>query len=181
MHTRVFFTIFLVGGGELAFGDNFWSLSRMESDGGAGLTSRTESDEGHLEKLSAVAKMPPTAKLEQILVFIAYNRAFWYSFELKSSQNWEKNKVTFLKFSGTKLSWGTGSGQIAGTVVGWGGRQNFCCVGGDPSHPGKNPAYHCWAQIICFKITISIFKKGSDDFKMTHKTCSISVWGSVSP
>ena len=34
-----------------------------------GLMSGTESDEGDLEKLSAEAKITPTAKLEQILVF----------------------------------------------------------------------------------------------------------------
>ena len=42
-----FFTEFLVG--ELAFGDDFWSPSGMESDEG-GLTSGMESDEGVLGK-----------------------------------------------------------------------------------------------------------------------------------
>ena len=36
---------------------------------GEGLTSRTESDEGDLEKLSAEVKKAPPAKLKQILVF----------------------------------------------------------------------------------------------------------------
>ena len=56
---------------------------------------------GDLEKLSTEAKNAPTAKLEQILVLSATKRAFWCSFELKSSYiNWEKNEVEFLKFGG---------------------------------------------------------------------------------
>ena len=53
-----FFTKFFMGG--LAFGDDFWSLSGTESDGG--LASGTESDEG-LDKLSADAKNSPYSKI----------------------------------------------------------------------------------------------------------------------
>ena len=55
------FTKFLVGGGgKLAFGDNFQSLSGMESDGYGGLASGTESDGGGGEigkKLSPYSKI----------------------------------------------------------------------------------------------------------------------------
>ena len=49
------------GGGELNFGDDFWSLSGMESDGG--LASGMESNEGDLEKLSTEAKNAPHSKI----------------------------------------------------------------------------------------------------------------------
>ena len=67
-----FFTKFLVvvGGGGLAFGDTFQSLS---GDGvrWGGLAWGTESDEGVLENCLLRPRMPLTAKLEQILVFWA--------------------------------------------------------------------------------------------------------------
>ena len=50
-----------------------------------------------------------------------------------------KNDVKFLKFSGTKLSWGTGSGQKAGTAVGWGTGKIFVAWEDPQSPQEKKP------------------------------------------
>ena len=57
--TQGFYTIFLVGEGELAFGDDFWSPPGTESDGGG---SRIGDGVRWRGKLSAAAKNAPTAK-----------------------------------------------------------------------------------------------------------------------
>ena len=53
-------------------------------------------------------KMPlaPTAKFEQILMFFSIKYSFLCSFELNFSQNCEKSKAKFLKFSLSKLNGG---------------------------------------------------------------------------
>ena len=62
--------------------------------------------------------------------------SFLCSFELKRSQNWEKNEVKVLKFSGAKLK----GGGLQALIKKWGRRSvgggNFLPLG-DPTPPGK--------------------------------------------
>ena len=61
----------------------------------------------------------------------------------------ERNWCKIFEILGQNSVGGTGSGQIAGRAVGWGDRQNFCCLGGPPVTQGKKPClYHEWC-IFC--------------------------------
>ena len=96
-----------------------------------------ESDEGDFKKLSAEAKNahlpgPIYSKIREN--FGVLNIAFWFSLELKISENWEKNEVKFLKFLGTKLSWGYRLWSKSGDGSWWGvGKIFISPPGGDPS------------------------------------------------
>ena len=84
-YTGFFFTKFLLGG---TFGDNFWSLSGMVSYGRTRIKDRVRWRD--LEKMPP-SLPPPPAKLANFWWCKHKTaRAFWCSFELKSSQNWEK-------------------------------------------------------------------------------------------
>ena len=126
--------------GGLAFGDDFWSPSGTESDGGTHIGDRVRW-EGTWKNCSLRPKKTPYSKISNfgVLKHKIQNTAFWCSFKLKeNSQNWEKNVVKFLTFSGTKLSCGgTGSGQKGRTMVGW-GTGKILAVWGDPQ--GKKPS-----------------------------------------
>ena len=110
-----FSTKFLVGG--LAF--KFWSLSGMESDGRGGGTWKNH---------PLRPKIPPYSKIRANFL------CFRHKIELSDAVL--SYKVVKIKRKRGKifreLSWGTGSGQKVGTVVGGGeDRQNFHCLG-DP-------------------------------------------------
>ena len=133
------------------FGGGTWFWGRFSisiRDGvrwEGGLVSGTESDEGGLGNIACWGqKYPPTTKLEQVW-------CFKHKIELSDAvlsqevtcQNWEKNKVKFLKFSGetvrAKTQWGTGSGQ-KNWDRGWLGEwAKFSLLVGTLSPPKKKP------------------------------------------
>ena len=89
-----FFTFFFLSGrgrgGEACFRGRF---SVPIGDGvrwGGGLISGMESDERDFKKLFAEAKNSPYSKIRANFGVLSINRAFWCSFELKSSRNWKK-------------------------------------------------------------------------------------------
>ena len=122
-----FFSKFLMGGGELKTFGPRRSPKGTKSDGGGNLRKKSDWSQNCLLN----------AKLGHFLLFLAWNTAFYGTFELKSSQIWHKNVFKFFKFSGTNLCWGWQAlvqkrGQVSDRGGDW---QNFRRMGGPPSPP----------------------------------------------
>ena len=65
-------------------------------------------------------------------------------YELKSSQNWEKNEVKFSNFGGQNSVGGTGSGQKSGDGGWLGGQAKFSPLGRDPQSPQEKTLPMLW-------------------------------------